>query len=157
MPGASGGGSCLKTSMNLSNLACCCRKLALAGLVASFLRVRCMRSWRPFCWGWPGLMRSMPIPRRSHQTASLLKLNNACAEAKGTPLSLRMWAGRPTLFKKALKDSKSVVFFGGRERLAGQQISAGMIGDGQGVAVAMISQQELALVIGAPELIGTLA
>jgi hypothetical protein len=48
--------------------------------------------------------------------------------------------GQTTLFKKALKYSKSVVFFGGRERLAGQQISAGMIGDGQGVAVAMISQ-----------------
>src|SRR5450755_1884972 len=111
--------------MNLSHLASCCRKFALAGLVASFFRVRCMRSWRPFCCGLPGLMRSMPIPRRSHQTASLLKLNNACAEAKGTPLSLR--------------------------------ICAGMIGDGQGVAVAMISQQELALVIGAPELIGTLA
>ncbi|SEE14152.1 hypothetical protein SAMN05444164_7061 [Bradyrhizobium erythrophlei] len=26
--------------------------------VVSFLRVRCMRSWRPFCCGWPGLMRS---------------------------------------------------------------------------------------------------
>jgi hypothetical protein len=25
----------------------------------------------------------------------LLKLNKACAEAKGTPLSLRMLAGRP--------------------------------------------------------------
>ena len=36
----------------------------------------------------------MPMPRRSHQTASLLKLNNAWAEAKGTPLSLRMLAGR---------------------------------------------------------------
>src|ERR1035438_9374034 len=33
--------------MNLSNLACCCRKFRLAGLVASFFRVRCMRSWRP--------------------------------------------------------------------------------------------------------------
>src|SRR4051794_23308597 len=21
-----------------------------------------MRSWRPFCWGWPGLMRSMAMP-----------------------------------------------------------------------------------------------
>src|ERR1700675_3835167 len=112
--------------MNLSNLACCCRKLALAGLVASFFRVRCMRSWRPFCWGWPDLMRSMP-------------------------------SGQTTLFKKALKDSKSVVFFGGGERLAGQQISAGMIGDGQGVAVEMVSQQKLAFVIGTPELIGTLA
>jgi hypothetical protein len=39
-------------------------------------------------------MRSMPMPSRRHQTASLLKLNKACAEAKGTPSSLRMLAGR---------------------------------------------------------------
>ena len=101
-------------------------------------------------------MRSMPIPRRGHQTASLLKLNNARG-SEGHAVIAAHVTGQTTLFKKALKDSKSVVFFGGRERLAGQQISAGMIGDGQGVAVAMISQQELALVIGAPELIGTLA
>ena len=53
------------------------QEVPAAGLVASFFSVRCMRSWRPFCCGWPGLMRSMPMPRRSHQTASLLKLNNA--------------------------------------------------------------------------------
>ena len=29
-----------------------------------------MRSWRPFCWGWPGLMRSMAMPSLSHQTAA---------------------------------------------------------------------------------------
>jgi hypothetical protein len=29
----------------------------------------------------------------------LLKLNKACAEAKGTPLSLRMLAGRPRSLK----------------------------------------------------------
>src|SRR6267378_777046 len=85
--------------MNLSNLACCCRKLEAAGLVASFFSVRCMRSWRPFCWGWPGLIRSMTIPSRSHQTASLLRLNKAWAEAKGTPLSLRILAGRPRSLK----------------------------------------------------------
>ena len=33
--------------------------------VVSLLRVRCMRSWRPFCCGWPGLMRSMAIPSLS--------------------------------------------------------------------------------------------
>ncbi len=37
----------------------------------------------------------LPMPRRSHQTASLLKLKRALGEAKGTPLSLRMLAGRP--------------------------------------------------------------
>ena len=44
------------------------------GLVVSFLRVRCMRSWRPFCCGCPGLMRSMAMPRRSHQTESFERL-----------------------------------------------------------------------------------
>src|ERR1700676_5223030 len=42
--------------------------------VASFFSVRCMRSWRPFCCGWPGLMRSMAMPRRSHHTESLERL-----------------------------------------------------------------------------------
>jgi hypothetical protein len=42
-----------------------------AGLIASFFSVRCMRSCRPVCCGWPGLMRSMRIPSRSHHTDSL--------------------------------------------------------------------------------------
>ena len=62
-----------------------------------------------------------------------------------------------TILKKPLKHGESAVFFGGRERLAGQQIPAGMIGDRQWVAVFTIPQQELALVIRAPELIGVLA
>ena len=44
------------------------------GRVASFLRVRCMRSWRPFCCGRPGLMRSIAMPSLSHQTESLERL-----------------------------------------------------------------------------------
>jgi hypothetical protein len=64
---------------------------------------------------------------------------------------------QPALLKKPLKHGESVVFFGGRECLAGQQVSAGMIGDRQRVAVLMVPQQELALEIRAPELIGILA
>jgi hypothetical protein len=37
------------------NLYRCCRLLMPGRRVASFLRVR----WRPFCCGWPGLMRSI--------------------------------------------------------------------------------------------------
>src|SRR6187200_439893 len=65
------------------------------GRVASSLRVRCMRSWRPFCCGWPGLMRSMAMPSLSHQTESLERLNRALGLAKGTPLSERIACGRP--------------------------------------------------------------
>ena len=75
------------------------------GRVASFLRVRCMRSWRPFCWGWPGLMRSIAMPSRSHQTESLQRLNRALGLAKGTPLSERMASGSP---RSANSRSKAV-------------------------------------------------
>src|SRR5215469_5448625 len=66
--------------------------------------------------------------------------------------------GRQTaFFKQSLKDRKGEVFAGQGQRLAGEQITAGMIGHGQWVAVVMIAQQELALVIRTPQLIGTLA
>jgi hypothetical protein len=61
------------------------RKLNEAGLIASFFSVRCMRSWRPFCWGQPGLMRWILMPSLSHQTASLESPNRALPEAKGVP------------------------------------------------------------------------
>ena len=68
-------------------------KFVEASLAAgAFFKVRCMRSLRPFCCGESGSIRSIPIPKRNHQTASLLKLNRAWAEANGTPLSLRMLA-----------------------------------------------------------------
>ena len=66
--------------------------------------------------------------------------------------------GRQTaFFKQSLKDRKGEVFAGRGQRLAGQQVAAGMIGDGQRVAVVMIAEQELALVIRAPQFIGMLA
>src|ERR1700758_3723435 len=102
-------------------------------------------------------MRSIPMPSRSHHTASLLKLNQACAEAKGTPLSLRMLAGRPRSLKSRSNTVKSVVFTGRRKSLTGEEKTAGMVGDRQRIAVLTIGEQELALVIGAPQFIGTLA
>ena len=102
-------------------------------------------------------MRSMPMPRRSHQTASLLRLNKACAEAKGHAVVAADVGGQATLLEKPLKHGESVVFSGGRKRFAGEQKTAGMIGDGQRITVLAIAQQELAFVIGAPELIGSLA
>src|SRR5690242_18376661 len=65
------------------------------GRVASFFNVRCMRSCRPFCCGCPGLMRSIAIPSRSHQTESFERLNSALGLTKGTPLSDRTAEGRP--------------------------------------------------------------
>src|SRR5260370_6939165 len=65
--------------------------------------------------------------------------------------------GQAALLKKPFKHGESVVFFGGREGLTGEEKTAGVISDGQRVAVLVIAEQELALVIGAPQLIGLLA
>src|SRR5260221_2931955 len=67
-------------------------------------------------------------------------------------------AGRQAaLLKKPLKHSESVVFTGRRKSLTGEEITAGMVGDRQRIAVLTIGEQELAFVIGAPQFIGTLA
>ena len=42
------------------------------------------------------------------------------------------------------------------KRLTGEQEAAGVIGDGQRIAIFTVAQQELAFVIGAPQLVGPL-
>src|SRR5207253_1378630 len=61
-----------------------------------------------------------------------------------------------TVFER-LKHSESVVFPGRRKGFTGEQKPAGVVGDGQRIAVMMTPQQKLAFVIGAPQLIGALA
>src|SRR5215831_5234855 len=153
MSSASWGRCWLNSSTKSSNLACCWRMLAPAGRVASCLRVRCMRSWRPFCWGWPGLMRSMEMPRRNHQTESLERLNRPLGEAKGTPVVRANGARQAALSEEALKGRKGGLFRIGFHGLTQQQITGGMIGDGERVAVAFVPQHELALVVGTPQLV----
>jgi hypothetical protein len=64
--------------------------------------------------------------------------------------------GQTTLLKKPFKPSKSLILFRGGQRFAGQQITAGVIGDGQRITVLAITQQEFTFVIGAPQFIGLL-
>ena len=113
-----------------------------------------MRSWRPFCCGWPGLMRSMAMPSLSHQTESFERLNRALGLAKGTPLSERMASGRPRSRNSRSKAVQGGVFAGRIERFAQQQEARGMVGDGQRVAVPAVAELELALEVGAPQIIG---
>src|ERR1700739_2938104 len=61
------------------------------------------------------------------------------------------------LLKKPLKHSESIVFPGRRKSLTGEEKTAGMVGDRQRIAVLTIGEQELALFISAPKLIGSLA
>lgn len=50
-----------------------------------------------------------------------------------------------------------IIFPGGRESLASEEITAGVVGDGERMAVLTIAEQELPLVIGAPQFVGPLA
>src|SRR5215469_5851077 len=60
--------------------------------------------------------------------------------------------GQTALAKKPLKCCESVVFTSGTESFAGEQKAAGVVSDGQRVAVMLVAQQKLAFVVGAPEL-----
>jgi hypothetical protein len=73
----------------------------------------------------------MVMPRRNHQTESLERLNKELGEAKGTPLSERMLAGRPRSFKQAFKSRKSKRLTGRFQSLTEEQIARSVIGDGQ--------------------------
>ena len=58
------------------------------------LSVRCIRSWRGFCSGWPGQMRYSLMPSLSHQIAKRVSPPSA-TEANGAPLSLQIASGKP--------------------------------------------------------------
>jgi len=60
-------------------------RFCAAGRVVSSFKVRCMRSWRRFCCGWPGLMRSISMPSPRHQPDSRDSSNRALGLAKGKP------------------------------------------------------------------------
>src|SRR5688572_6822436 len=63
--------------------------------------------------------------------------------------------GQAMLLKRALEDGEGVAFLGRREGLAREQIAAGEVRDRQRIAVPPVAQHELALVVGAPEAIGS--
>ena len=147
----------LKTSMKSSNLACCCRKLRSGRLGGFFLQGEMHAFVAAVLLRMAGLDPFDANAQAQPPDGEFAQMKQGVRGSEGHAVIAADVGGQAALLKKPLKHSKSVVFSGGRKRLAGQQITAGMIGDGQRVAVVMIAQQELALVIGAPQLIGTLA
>ena len=63
--------------------------------------------------------------------------------------------GPAAFLEQALKGSKRTLFFDGLHGFAEQEITAGLVRDGKGVAVSFIPQHELALEIGAPQSMGS--
>ena len=58
------------------------------------------------------------------------------------------------LLESVLEDGERRVLAGAGEALAGEQVATGEVGDGERVAVAMVGEHELALEVGAPQLVG---
>src|SRR5271168_4213456 len=61
------------------------------------------------------------------------------------------------LLEDILENSEGIDLLSGLQGFAGNQVTAGEVGDGQRIAVAAIGQHELALVVGAPQIIGLIA
>src|SRR5215472_812250 len=59
--------------------------------------------------------------------------------------------GQAAFFKQAFKSGESSLFLDRLHRLAEQQVTAGVIGNGKGITISLIPQHELALVVGAPQ------
>jgi len=62
-------------------------------------------------------------------------------------------AGQAAFPEKPLKRLKSKLCAVGFHRLAKQQIPGGVIGDRQRIAVSFVAELELALIVGAPEIV----
>src|SRR5690242_7062790 len=139
--------------MNLSNLTCCCRKLQAAGLVASCFKVRCMRSWRPFCWGWPGLMRLDGDAETQPPHGELAQPEQGLTAGERYAVVGANSLGHAEVAEHALEDCERIAFLGAGQRLAAEQEAGGEVGNGQRVAVATIGEHELAFVVGAPQIV----
>src|SRR5690348_13799837 len=87
----------------------------------------------------------------------LAQIEQGVGRSEGHTVITADVGGQAALLEKPLKHGKSVIFSGGRKRFAGEQKTAGMVRDGQGIAILTIAQQELAFVIGTPQFVGTLA
>src|ERR1700745_953148 len=83
-------------------------------------------------------------------------MEQSVCRSKGHAVFTADVGGQATLLEKPLKYRESVVFSGRRKRFTSEEKTAGMIGDGERITVLAIGKQELAFVIGTPELIGPL-
>jgi hypothetical protein len=100
-------------------------------------------------------LNTNPQPQPPH--GELAEIEQGVRGSKGHTVIAADVGRQAALFKKPLKHCESVLFPGRRKGFTGEQKPAGVVGDRQRIAVLAISEQELAFVIGAPQLIGALA
>ena len=88
--------------------------------------------------------------------SELAEVEQGVGGSKRHPVVAADVCGQAALLKETLQDGESVVFARGGKSLAAEQVTAGMIGDGERIAILAITQQELAFVVGALQFVGTL-
>src|ERR1043166_5751946 len=140
--------------MKSSNLPCCCRKFLAAGRPGSFqlqgeVHALVATVLLRVTWLDPFDLDAEPEPPH-RELAEAIESVWAC---KGNAVVGADGLGQAELLEHGLKYREGVGFLGGGEGFAGEQVSAGKVGDRQRIAIAPIGEHELALVIGAPQLI----
>ena len=108
----------------------------------------------PVLFGMSGLIRSIAIPSREPPHRQLAQAVERIRRRERHAIVRPDGPGQPEVSEGALEDREGVSFLGRRERVAGNQVAAGEIGDSERVAVAPVGQHELAFVVGTPERVG---
>jgi hypothetical protein len=97
-------------------------------------------------------MRSMAMPRRSHQTAS--QIEEGVRTGERHPIVRTNGLGEPAVSEEPLEGGNGDFLAGGLEGFAHEQEAGGLVGDGEGIAVAAVAELELTLEVGAPQIVG---
>src|SRR5271155_2645393 len=100
-----------------------------AGRVVSCLRVRCMRSWRPFCWGWPFDGDAEPQP----PDGELGEIEQAVRTGERDAIVGTDRRRQAALLEELLEGGDGGVFPRRFQRLTKQKIARGVVGDGEGI------------------------
>ena len=140
--------------MNSSKRACCWRKLGADGF---FLQGEMHAFVAAILLRMTGLDAFNANARAEPPDGELAPVKQGMGGSKRNAVIAADVGGQSTLPEKPFQRGKSIVFAGRGESFAAQQISAGVIGDLERVTVLVVAEQELTLVIGAPELVGMLA
>src|SRR2546423_720638 len=107
--------------------------------------------------GMAGLDSFNANPQPEPPDCQLAQVKQGVGGSEGNAVVTADIGGPAALLKKLFNHGKRGIFAGGSKSPTGVEKTARRIGDRQWIAVLMIPQQELALVIGAPQLIRFLA
>ena len=153
MSSASCGRCSLNSRRNCSKRRCCARRLAAIGDMVSCCRVRCMRSWRPFCSGCAGWIRSGSMPSFIHHTAKRDNpANRAGSEGRAVIGADRL--RQAVLAERSLEDGLGALGVGLLHGLTAQQVAAAGIGESQRIDARAILGAAPAFEVAAPHPIG---